>query len=309
MRIDKEGVLPDFPLDAYFNDPCPEPSLSSTVARLLIGQSPLHAWTAHPRLNPDYQQKVSDAFDIGNVAHRMLLGKGADFEIVDAPDWTRKATREERDAIRETGRVPILSGQHERAEAMQLIASRALRDFGIEIATMQTEVTVVARIETVWCRALLDLWDGVTIYDYKTCANAAPDACIRAAASYGYDVQAAWYCSVFEAVTGRWPRFRFIFQEKEPPHEVSVVELVDDLADEADWMAGAREKCAEARRLWRRCLDRDEWPGYPRLVALLGAPAWHTAAWRSRPTAKDPTPDDLKASAEWQAPIMEDANV
>ena len=305
MKIDRPGIYPDLSDAAYHADPAPEPSLSSTIARCLIGRSPLHAWTAHPRLNPAYQPRVSEAFDIGNVCHRLLLGRGAEFAVVDAPDWTRKADREARDAARAAGQVPILADQYQRALDMRTAATDALADFGIDLSVMQREVAFVAQIDDVWCRARLDAWDGRTIYDYKTCISAAPDACIRAAASYGYDTQAAWYSSVVEAVTGETPRFRFIFQEKEPPHEVSVVELVDDMVDEADWMSAAREKCVVARAVWRRCLDRDEWPGYPRAVALLGAPGWHTAAWRNRPS----TPDELEAAQRWQAPIEETENV
>ena len=40
---------------AYHLDPCPEASLSSTLAKTMLAQSPLHAWTASPRLNPDWE--------------------------------------------------------------------------------------------------------------------------------------------------------------------------------------------------------------------------------------------------------------
>lgn len=69
----------DISVEEYHADPCAAPSLSSTLAGLLLNRSPRHAWTAHPRLNPEHQSKDSKTFDIGRAAHRAVLGKGGDF--------------------------------------------------------------------------------------------------------------------------------------------------------------------------------------------------------------------------------------
>jgi len=68
--ISKPGVY-DIPDKEYHADPCPVPSLSSTLARTLLNQSPLHAWTKHPRLNPDHEPEEKRTFDIGRV-HQVL---------------------------------------------------------------------------------------------------------------------------------------------------------------------------------------------------------------------------------------------
>jgi hypothetical protein len=57
-----------FAPEEYHRDPAPAPSLSSTLARVLLNQSPLHAWTASPRLNPMWEPKDSATFDIGRAA-------------------------------------------------------------------------------------------------------------------------------------------------------------------------------------------------------------------------------------------------
>ena len=69
--ITKPGVY-DLPMAEYHADPCPEPSLSSSIIRLLCSASPLHAWTAHPRLNAAYVAEESDRFDVGTAAHALL---------------------------------------------------------------------------------------------------------------------------------------------------------------------------------------------------------------------------------------------
>jgi len=49
------------------------PSLSRSVAHILLTQTPYHAWLAHPRLNPDYMPDEDSKFDIGTATHAMLL--------------------------------------------------------------------------------------------------------------------------------------------------------------------------------------------------------------------------------------------
>ena len=196
------GFYPDMPPEAYHSDPAPAPSLSSSLARVLLRQSPRHAWTASPRLNPDHQPRHSDAFDIGNVAHALLLGKGAAFEVIDAENYIGKAAREARDAARARGRTPILAEQHERAQRMAYECAGALGDMRLDLSRLQREVCAFAELDGIWCRAMLDAWDAKNgvIYDYKTCEDASPDAALRSVCSYGYDLQAAHYQAVVKAL-------------------------------------------------------------------------------------------------------------
>lgn len=59
--------------EAYHQDPAPQPSLSSSIAKILLDQSPRHAWLAHPKLNPNYVAEEDSRFDIGTAAHVMML--------------------------------------------------------------------------------------------------------------------------------------------------------------------------------------------------------------------------------------------
>jgi len=49
-------------------------SLTQSLCKVLIERSPLHAWTNVLGLNPNYEPDDDTKFDIGNVAHRVLLG-------------------------------------------------------------------------------------------------------------------------------------------------------------------------------------------------------------------------------------------
>ena len=84
----------------YHAGPCPAPELSNSLIKVLLGQSPLHAWTKHPKLNPGFRQYESDKFDRGTAAHSMLLEGEDNIVIVDAEDWRTKAAKEAREAAR-----------------------------------------------------------------------------------------------------------------------------------------------------------------------------------------------------------------
>src|SRR5690348_15257594 len=82
----------------YHADPCPEPSLTQSIAKLIL-RSPAHARVAHPRLNPDQPERDGRRYDVGNIAHRLLLGRGRELEIIPGDDWVadRKAKAELRE--------------------------------------------------------------------------------------------------------------------------------------------------------------------------------------------------------------------
>ena len=306
MRIDKPGLY-DLSDAAYHADLAPRPSLSSSLTRKLIDRSPLHAWTACPRLNPAHEPKTSDAFDMGRAIHAMTLGKGAGIAVVDADNWTTKAARQDRDAARDAGLTPMLAAQYEAAcSARNQIWHVLGDDFGIDIATGRNEIAAFAEIDGVWCRALVDhapVDARRPLIDIKTTTNASPDACVRSVADFGYDFQAAHYLDVWEAATGERREFRFVFIEKEPPFGISVVELYDNEDDEADWMLDARHKCAEARRIWGECLKTGHWPGYPARIATVGAPTYHRQKWADRaPIAPAPSRAAKEAARQMMAP-------
>ncbi|WP_158547526.1 PD-(D/E)XK nuclease-like domain-containing protein [Rhodovulum sp. 12E13] len=273
--------------DKYHADPCPGPSLSSTLAKVLVTRSPLHAWHASPRLNPDFERRDSKVFDIGRAAHRSLLGAGDDFvefpPDLRSPDGgirTKEAKAKDAE-LRAAGLTPLKTEEIKAIEEMSGIARRRLAELGVEIDPAFAERVAIAKIDGVWCRAMLDhVADdpAAPIFDLKTCEDASPEAVQRAIATYGYDVQAGHYRDVFRAATGEpdFRRFFFGFQEKKRPHEMTLVELSYETLD-----IGHR-KAARARALWGSCLLNGTWPGYPVGLHTVDLPAWSAAAWFER---------------------------
>ena len=282
LRPTTKGIH-DIPAAVYHADPCPEPSLSSSIAKLLCLSSARHAWYAHPRLNPAARPEEEERFDIGTAAHALLLEGEAAVEIIDAKDWRTNAAKDARDAARAAGKIPLLTNVWADVQAMVASARGQLErhlDGGDEMfAYGQPERTLIWQEDgNVWCRARLDWLRHAAIDDYKTSASANPDAWSLTLFSMGFDIQAAWYLRGLKAVTGAEATFRFAVQETYPPYALSVVGLGPDA------LMLAEKKCLYALETWRECLRTGEWPGYPSRTCYASLPMAHEAWWLTKET-------------------------
>lgn len=271
------GQVLRLPSEEYHADPAPEPSLSATLAKLLIKRSPRHAWMASPRLNPDHRSIHKKTFDMGRAAHRAILGCGDDYVIIpgDLLGKNGAASTTEAKAFiadaRARGLTPLKEDEGHQIEAMRVVAHARLLEHGVTLDPERSELCAIGQIEGVWCRAMFDNVDADPkrpIYDFKTCEDASPDACMRAILNYGYDIQAEHYRAVWKAVTGEDRPFVFIFQEKPEPYEVTLITL------SGSFEAMANRRAARARKIWADCSSAGEWPGYPIGLHQVDAPAW-----------------------------------
>jgi hypothetical protein len=262
------------PAGEYHADPCLEPSLSNSIAKILVTQSPSHARELHPRLNPQHTPDESSRFDIGSAAHALLLeGDNDAVRVVDADDWRKKATQDIRDQAREDGKYPILSKHFGDLTAMVTTAREFLA--GSELAGIledgKAEQTIIWQEGAIWCRARTD-WmtaDRKVLMDYKTCPNAAPDTFHRQINSMQYDLQAAFYKRGLTAVGGpEDAQFIFLAQEIEPPYACSLHTL------SASFVAIAEDKVRQAIEIWQECMATDTWPTYTNRICCAEPPNW-----------------------------------
>lgn len=86
-------------------------------------------------------------------------------------------------------------------------------------------------------KAMMDLVDDETIFDYKTTASKTPGQIQREAFNYGYHIQAYHYRMVKELVDGSAGEFFFIFVSKAAPHEVFLFRATPDFLQKGkeDW--------------------------------------------------------------------------
>ena len=287
-RVSAPGLY-HMPTRTYHADPAPEPSLSSSVAKVIVGQSQEHAWAEHPRLGkaPDVERDPTRPMEIGTAAHKLILGHGADLVVIDAADYKGGAAKASRAAAYAAGDAPILRPDLEKAETLsEQVALRLARIPGCEgFQGAPAEVVAVARdLSGAWLRIMMDRVeihaDHAIIWDVKTGdTSAAPQTLGRRVEQMGMEVQAAFYIHVLGLLLphlkGRIA-FRWIFVENAAPHGVCVAE-----ADAAGLYIGAR-KLALAVTRWNKALKSGTWAGYPSAIVRVDYPEWAQKKWLER---------------------------
>lgn len=317
--LDKPGIY-DISEELYHRDPCLAPSASSSILRVIATRTPRHAWYAHPRLNPAHRAIERGDFDIGKAAHALLLEGEDRMAIVEAGDWRTKEAKAARDSARARGKLPLLRKDYDAVKEMVAaawfqigaheITPMLVSADGKQLTFGAAEQTLIWEDAGLWCRVRPDSLDQgqQTIYDYKTTAGSAdPDTWSRNHLWPGFAIQEAWYKRGVRRVL-KWPdpQFRFIVQETKPPYALSVVEL-DPAAQDL-----ARRMMEGAWNLWRRCMQTDQWPGYPGRVAHVAAPgfvAYQHDEREERDRALSAGGDDIfKIMNKWQAPLGQEAS-
>lgn len=263
------GIYPSMPASTYYSDPCEKPSLSQSMAKTLLGKSPIHAYRSHPRLGGE-SQLGTKAMAKGDVIHDLLLKNGSCEKIVvlEYKDYRTKAAQEDRDKAEAEGLTPILEKEWESLSSASVMIMSDLAAAGISFAQGQTEVAAIweetaDNNKPIWCRSRIDhLHDGV-ITDMKTTASAHPDDINKSIRNFGYDIQQH---ANTKAIPGS--RMRFVFVELEPPYLFTIVEMDESL------IALGRAKWRRAVNLWEQCLRTGQWPGYYDGVFSATARPW-----------------------------------
>jgi hypothetical protein len=267
MPPGKLGRILDVTPQQYQRDPCRIPSLNSSVARTLVAETPAHAYVQHPRLGGSGEDSGgTPAVQDGALIHKLLLGKGKEIAIIEAPDFRTAEARSQRDAALAEGFLPVL--QH-KLIANAAVAAR-LRDKCAAVGYPfdgESEVCIEWLDDGILCRSMLDharLAGGI-IYDVKKVARAHPAQIARTFIEYGYDIQREAYCRavtrLHPELTGR-VQFVFLFVEIEPPYSV-IPAKPDGYFREIGALRWER-----ALHIWRECRASGNWPSY----SVDGAP-------------------------------------
>lgn len=294
MKIDKPGIYRGVSEADYRADPCPIPSFTQSLCKVIIDRSPKHAWIASPRLNPQFEYDDDTKFDIGNVAHRLVLGRGKEIEVVDFADWRTKASQETRENAADQGRIAVLRHQFDKAAAIAEAAKVQLSRHEARSAFTggDGEVMIAWEEDGVWFRSLID-WlhtDLRTIDDYKTSGMSMASHVLggRAEAA-GWHIQAAFIERGLDALdaAGAGRRlFRFIAQETDEPHALNVMSM------DNYWMTMGRKKVAAGIDLWRAASKTNRWAGYGREMVRPDFPTFKEKQWLDRELAGDFEPQN-----------------
>ncbi|MCK9994444.1 MAG: hypothetical protein Dbin4_02964 [Alphaproteobacteria bacterium] len=307
----RPGVHCDIPEDIYHADPCERPSLSSSIGKVILAQSPLHAWTAHPRLNPEFETGNERKFDIGKAVHAMLLDDRAErICVIDFADYKTNAAKAARANALAAGQLPLKTADYEQAVAIVQSARREIALFKEypEFIDGVSEVTLIwEEPGGVLCRARIDRMsnDRRHLFDVKTDGQSAhPESFGRKIINMGYDFSAAFYLRGFRKCFPDLPapEWSWLAVETDPPYGVSITGL-----DEAGY-AIAEHQVEIAIAIWRECMASGKWPGYPHKKRIIETKPWAlTGHEQLKASIGFSTPSDSQAIRDrmlaWQAPI------
>jgi hypothetical protein len=284
--IDKPGIY-EMTAAEYHADPCAVPSLSSTVAKLLVTRSPAHAHLAHPKLGglKDDDDDGSDPTAskekaLGELIHRLVLDKGGDIVVIQADAYRTTAAKLERDTALSRGQIPVLAHKLPAAQAAAEAARKQLDDLGLDhvFRDGKMEVVLVWEEDGVWLRAMLDqlIIDEDSkmgdIWDLKTVGRSShPKACSAQIEALGYDLSLAFYsrglAKLRPDLAGRI-RKHWAFMEVKAPYSVTPCEIT------GEWEMVANHNTERAIALWRKCMTEGRWPHYVDAMVRLEPKPW-----------------------------------
>jgi PDDEXK-like domain of unknown function (DUF3799) len=275
------------------------PAVSAGLLSALLDRCPRAAWW-ESWLNPNRVIETSAEMDVGTIAHGILLeGHYDSVAIIDPtlypaattgaiPDgWTNKAIRAARDDARVRGQIPILKTDFSAIQAMveaanTFIASlkdtepavwRAFQPNGGE-----SEVTLQWDDGETPCKMRPDRisLDHALIINYKTTsASVEPDRYGRTQ-FLDYYLGAAFYRRGIRSLYKVTPAYVFLCQETVKPYLCSLVGVDEHAFELGD------AKVDAALNIWRGCVERGVWPGYPGRICYPDLPPWEENRWQDR---------------------------
>jgi len=282
-----ESGLYDIPHDQYHADPCVVPSLSCSIAKKLVRQTPAHAWQAHARFG-NVGIMPTAAMDDGSIVHALMLGQAHLIEPITTAygpkhpragkpvtDYKTDAAAAERDALRARGRVPVLLHRLPelvRCKAAAVADLAEAEDGAVFLSPGRSEVCAISREGDVLLRSLVDrLPDDPALPpgDLKcTELSAAPDGWERRL-QLEYAFQDAFYARVLRGAEGfERPGMRFCAIELDAPYGTVINAALPELR------ALAAIEVERAIQLWRECMRSRVWPRYSRATQWVGPTAW-----------------------------------
>lgn len=229
----------------------------STALTLLENRH--RAWAFHPDLGKA-QRPSSDAMARGTLLDAMIFCPQR-LEVLDFDDYRTKAAKLARDEARAAKLIPVLAHEQEKWAPFVTAVLRQMQDEKLFPGGGRSQDYLEwdsPTVEGVKCAGALDYWwpDRNLVIDFKTTTSADDDSAVRSIVDHGYDIQHAAYTEAVAVHTGRVPRFVFVFAEIGFPFDCNFVRLGGSLREMG------RLRWERACRVWRDCVERDEWPAY-----------------------------------------------
>jgi len=215
-----------------------------------------YAWKY--RLDKGERKEVTESMEWGTAIDTLATSPdefASVVQFVDAATWIGKAAQEQRQAIRASGKVPMLEKDRGRVQqAAEMLfhhfCRHGLNKAQKQVAATSTWTGASGRVYTLKC--LADFWQPLA--DLKTTRSLDAKALKYTIADFGYHWQAAMYADCFRANGQEVPEeFPLHFQEASEPFRTRVWHITPN-----DIAAGRREYLA-ALEAWDFAVSTDTW--------------------------------------------------
>lgn len=216
-----------------------------------------------------HARKPTRPMEKSTLVHAMVLG-GAQFHTIsaklksgeDATDFKSPAAREEAERVRATGFIPVFAKELGEIRELAQHIKQAIRDAAIDLDACEREQHHEwTSPEGIDCEGTPDLRliaGTIWTFDIKVGYSANPDEWDRKLDTDCVDMQMSAYEEQAAFEHGDIPQQHFVIgAELEGWCPVTIMPITESYMEEV-----GRKKWARAKRLWRKCWETGEWPGY-----------------------------------------------
>ena len=236
----------------------------------------MHAYHAHRLLGNGKDEKYSEAKDRGNILEELIYGVNSGRLVaLNHDNYKTKDAQQDRDLLREAGKIPVLKKDAEEYNALGLELLSQINSQGIHFSggkyQYHAEWTGESLIGPVDCHGYLDYWNSPIIYDLKTTTDVSPKKVQRLFVDMGWDIAHAAYIEGMETMNpdlaGRI-KMLFIVCEIDKPFCIQLYE------PDGMMISLGKNKWDTAKFIWKQCMDSGEWPGYFSGIGRISPTPW-----------------------------------
>lgn len=255
----EHGIYHNIPFEEYKK----WGAINNTILVKILKESPAHA-----KQYIDNPTEQSKAFLLGGAAHKLILEPfDFDKDYIVAPEINKRTKQGKLDYENflesANGKTVINQEIFEAIQNMERAIGRHSLANEILSRSGSRELSLVWECEGVLAKERIDLACDDIIVDLKTTACARPESFARAAITYSYDQQMAFYADGYQSITGIEPTVIIIAIEKEPPYGISVHQMTESVLQQG------RESYQKAIEIYKQCLVFNDWPSYAEEINLI----------------------------------------
>jgi hypothetical protein len=264
MKCPEPGIYKDVP-NAVYHGPEYQDAVNNSLLKTVRSETPAQAY--YDQTHPKPQ---TEAMGVGEAVHLALLEPHLfDENVVRGLGVDRRSKKNQQahalHELENADKLILKHGDYDRVKGMADAGLHHGRSAELLASPGLNEVTIVGDMEAegmmVRCRIRPDRltrfqkWNAIV--DVKSIEGSLSLENInRACGNFAYDMQAAFYLDVAEALAPADRRFFFVFVSKRPPYLRRVVEAG------AEMIFNGRTKYRWALNDWAKCLKSGEYPGW-----------------------------------------------